>query len=237
MEYIKKLHRFGKPVVGVLCFGRPIGLEEAEPYLDAIIYSWHNGTRASQSVAKVLFGDVNPSGKLPMTIPRCTGQVPIYYNNIATKNEMTYFNANKKTYCDIFGTPMYPFGFGLSYTKFEYFDVSVEKDTLSVEQIRQGAKFKIKVRVKNTGQIGGKEVSQCYIRSSVSSMIRPQRELKGFVKEYYEAGEEKEIYFELGFKELAFYNRNSEFTVEKGEIDIYVGTDCYADRKCVINVK
>lgn len=237
LEYIKKLHRFGKPVVGVLCFGRPIGLEEAEPYLDAIIYSWHNGTRASQSVAKVLFGDVNPSGKLPMTIPRCTGQVPIYYNNIATKNEMTYFNANKKTYCDIFGTPMYPFGFGLSYTKFEYFDVSVEKDTLSVEQIRQGAKFKIKVRVKNTGQIGGKEVSQCYIRSSVSSMIRPQRELKGFVKEYYEAGEEKEIYFELGFKELAFYNRNSEFTVEKGEIDIYVGTDCYADRKCVINVK
>lgn len=236
LEYIKRLHRFGKPVIGVMCFGRPIGLEEAEPYLDAILYAWHPGTRGAQSITKALFGDLNPCGKLPMTFPRSTGQVPIYYNNPTTgRISMSYYERTR-AYWDRASTPMYPFGYGLSYTDFEYSDLYAEKTEISLDALKNGEKFKIKVKVKNAGTIAGKETSQCYICDTVSSLIRPQRELKGFAKECYNAGEVKGICFELGYDELAFYNADAEFVCEAGEFEIYVGTNCYADMHITIKV-
>ncbi len=237
LEYVKKLHRFGKPVIGVLCFGRPIGLEEAEPYFDAIIYAWHSGTRSAQSITKALFGDINPSGKLPMTMPRSTGQIPIYYNNAATGRITMAYYESSRAYWDRSSTPMYPFGFGLSYTKFVYSDLSPQDHALSIDEIRNGKKFVIKVKVQNAGKCGGKETSQCYIRALKSSMIRPQRELKGFVKKYYAPGEESYIQFELGFDELAFFNESSDFVVEPGKFEVFVGSDCYAKEYITINVK
>ncbi len=236
LEYIKRLHRFGKPIIGVLCFGRPIGLEEAEPYLDAIIYAWHPGTRGANSIAKALFGDLNPSGKLPMTMPRSTGQIPLYYNNPSTGRITYSYYEPQRAYWDRLSTPLYPFGYGLSYTDFEYSDMTIENPKLSLEELKDGKKFKIKATVKNTGTLGGKETSQCYIRAMKSSMIRPQRELKGFVKEFYAPGEEKEICFELGYDELAFYNTKSDYCVEPGEFEIYIGTSCYAEMINVVKV-
>lgn len=229
LEYIKRLHRFGKPVIGVMCFGRPIGLEEAEPYLDAILYAWHPGTRGAKSITKALFGDINPSGKLPITMPRSTGQIPLYYNNPSTGRITYSYYQPQRAYWDRLSTPLYPFGYGLSYTDFEYFDLSIENPELSIEELKTGKKFLIKVKVKNTGNVAGKETAQCYIRAMTSSMIRPQRELKGFIKENYVPDEEKEISFELGFGELAYYDKNANFCVEAGEFEIYVGPNCYAD--------
>ena len=236
LEYIKKLHRFGKPIIGVMCFGRPIGLEEAEPYLEAILYAWHAGTRGANSIAKALFGAINPSGKLPMTMPRTTGQIPIYYNNpTTTRNVFSYYQL-QNAYRDRLSTPLYPFGYGLSYTDFEYSSVTVENPNLSLDELKQGEKFRIKTKIKNIGSVDGKETAQCYIRAMVSTMIRPNRELKGFIKEFYSAGEEKEICFELGFDELAYYDGDSNFTVEPGAFEVHVGTDCYADLMCKITV-
>ncbi len=239
LEYVKKLHKKGKPVIGVLLFGRPIGLEEIEPYLDAIVYAWHSGTRTAQSVAKLLFGDVNPSGKLPMTLPRSTGQVPIYYNGITGRCNMSYYgkeNMQVHGYRDSLTTPMYPFGYGLSYTSFSYSDLSVEKKVLHLDELKKGEKFRIRAKVTNTGKVVGKETSQCYICDLLSTVARPERELKGFVKQEYAPGETKEICFELGWEELAFYHLNKEFKVEAGEFEIYVGTNCYAEDKVVIEV-
>lgn len=239
LEYIKKLHRKGKRVIGVLCFGRPVGLEEAEPYLDAVIYAWHSGTRTAQSVAKILFGEINPSGKLPMTMPRSTGQIPIYYNNLATRHKSAYYgnpHPDYNAYRDCEHTPMYPFGYGLSYTFFAYSDFSPVRTVLRIDEMKTGALFEIKGIVKNTGQVGGKETTQCYICDKKSSMLRPDRELKGFVKEYYAPGEEKKICFTLGLRELGFYNAKGEFILEPGKFEIYVGSDCYAEQKTVIEV-
>ncbi len=239
LEFVKKLHRMGKPVIGVLFFGRPVGLEEVEPYLDAIVYAWHGGTRTAQSVTKILFGDVNPSGKLPMTLPRTTGQIPIYYNAITGRANMTYYgkpNLEVSGYLDSLSTPLYPFGYGLSYTSFAYSDVSVEQTKIHLDELKNGEKFLIKAKVTNTGKVRGKETSQCYICDRLSSMARPERELKGFVKYDYAPGETKEICFAIGFEELAFYGKTGAFAIEPGEFEVYVGTDCCAETKIVIEV-
>lgn len=239
LEFIKKLHKKGKPVIGVLCFGRPVALEAAEPYLDAIIYAWHSGTNTAESVSKILFGKVNPSGRLPMTMPRNTGQIPLYYNSLTSRYSLSYYgkaNPEYQAYRDRQSTPMYPFGYGLSYTSFLYSDLSCEKTSLSADELKNGEKFKIHIKVKNTGKTAGKETSQCYIRDIKSTLLRPEKELKGFVKEYYLPEEEKEICFSLGFEELGFYNLNGEFIVEPGEFEVYAGPDSFAEEKSIIEV-
>lgn len=229
-ELVKKLKHLDKPIIGVMSFGRPIALEDAEPYFDAILYTWHCGTCTADSAADILYGDVNPSGKVPMTFPRCTGQVPIYYNypNGPSYGESYYQDTRLSVYNDRLATPMYPFGFGLSYTEFEYKNIRCERESISYADIEAGEKFKVYATVKNIGQVDGKETSQLYIYDRVASMTRPQRELKGFSKNLIKAGEEVEVCFELGFEELAFYNGKAEFKPEVGKFDIFVGGSCYA---------
>ncbi len=239
--YIKRIHALGKPLIGVMCFGRPIAMEEAEPYLEAILYAWHCGTCTGESIASILYGEVNPSGKLPMTFPRCTGQIPIYYNHPASsRHEYFYYTETDNganTYHDCRSTPLYPFGYGLSYTQFSYRNLSVEPSCLSIKELLAGKTFRISAALQNIGNCTGKEVAQCYLHARASSMARPLRELKGFVKKELAPLEEQQITFQLGYKELAFYNAQSKWVVEPGLFDLYVGTDCYASNALVISVK
>ncbi len=234
----RKLHALGKPVIGVMGFGRPVALEEADDCFDAILYAWHSGTCTAESIVSILYGEVNPSGRLPISFPRCTGQIPIYYNcpNGNSYGESYYKDGRLAVYNDRIAEPMYPFGYGLSYTEFEYKDIYCENEKISYDDIANGKKFKIYATVENIGKRDGFETAQCYIRDCTASMLRPQRELKGFSKEYIEAGGKKQVCFELGFDELAFYNGKAEFKPEKGEFDIYIGKDCYAPKCMTIEI-
>lgn len=236
VELIKQIKALGKKVVAVLCFGRPAALEEAEPYMDAVLYAWHSGTFTALSVKDIVYGLINPSGKLPMTMPRNTGQIPIYYNYPAMpRNGMSYYGTGSN-YLDCMSTPMYPFGYGLSYTEFEYSDINCEKDDISVDELRRGEKFRISIMIKNIGKYSGKETVQCYISDLYASMTRPLRELKGFKKIFIESGKKEKVIFELGFEELGFYNANTEFNIEPGEFDVYIGKDCTAKSSVRITV-
>ena len=236
LELAKKIKGLGKKVVGVFCFGRPIGLAEAEPYFDAILYAWHSGTCAAQSIVDIIYGKVNPSGKLPISFPRATGQIPIYYNYPSMpRNGRTYYGEGSN-YWDNQSTPMYPFGYGLSYTQFEYSDICCETDTLALDKLQSREKFKVSVTVTNTGDRDGKETVQCYISDLVSSMVRPVRELKGFAKAPLKQGESKKIVFEIGFDELGFYNGSGKFCVEPGEFEVFIGGDCTTKNRIKITV-
>ncbi|MGM9635406.1 MAG: glycoside hydrolase family 3 N-terminal domain-containing protein [Candidatus Avispirillum sp.] len=235
----KKAKERGIPVVAVLCFGRPRALEELEPYCDAILYAWHGGTAAGGAVADILFGDVNPSAKLPVTLPRKTGQVPIYYNVPSSGRFVNGYygeREHEQNYFDCDCTPMYPFGFGLSYSKFEISDISLSRDSITYENLKDGGKIKVSAKLRNVSERDGWEVVQLYIRDRVASMTRPIRELKGAEKVWVEAGDTKTVEFELGFKELGFYKGDKCFDVEKGKFEVYVGNSCYADLKAELEV-
>ena len=236
---IANARKFGKKVIGVLFFGRPVAIEDVEPYFDAIIYAWNCGTESGTAVADILFGDVNPSGKLPMTLPRVTGQIPIYYNSPQSCRPIDEYygrEAHLENYRDEYGTPMYPFGYGLSYTEFEYSSPSAAKASLTFDEVKNGARFEISVRVKNTGDRAGKEIVQCYVRDTLASMTRPIRELKGFEKPMLQPGEEKTVTFSLGWDELAFYHADKTFAPEPGKFIIYTGGDCYAKDSVEIEI-
>lgn len=241
-EYVKSAHRLGKPVIGVLCYGRPIALESIEPYFDAIIYSWHCGSETGNAAADILFGDVNPSGKLTATMPRVVGQVPIYYNSGRVSMDVNgyygpmYDTTTVRNYEDCRSDPMYPFGYGLSYTEFEYSEPAGEINAISLEAINRGEQFIISVNIRNTGKTDGKETAQCYIRDCCASMSRPIRELKDFKKVFIKAGKTVTVEFTLGKEELAFYNANGEFCVEKGDFDVFVGKNCLDVQKLKISV-
>jgi len=236
---VKKAFAMGKPIVATMTFGRPVGLLAAEPYLKGIIYTWHSGSMTAPALADILFGAVNPSGKLAMTLPRVTGQIPLYYNPPKSGRPCDgYYGATRPiNYQDMSGMPMYPFGFGLSYTTFEYSNLKVENPEITLDDINSGVKFKISVDVTNTGDADGKEVVQLYIHDKIASMTRPIRELKGFEKVLVKKGETVTVSFELGYNELGFYGFDSKYAVEPGKFDIYVGTNCYADMTEIINVK
>jgi len=227
---IENARRLGKKVIGVLFYGRPMALESVEHYFDAIVWAWHSGTNTCPAVADILFGNTNPSGKLSMTLPRVTGQIPIYYNLPKGCREIDgyYGRVNAlENYRDCIGSPLYPFGYGLSYTTFEYSPAAVKKAKISLDDLKAGEVFEVSVTVKNTGSMAGKEVVQCYTRDDIASMTRPVKELKGFVKPMIEAGEEITITFRLGWDELGFYHADKTFAPEKGTFKVYVGTDCY----------
>ena len=240
LTYVRRIHALGKPLIGIMCFGRPIALEEAEPYFDAILYAWHSGTCTGESIASILYGEVTPSGKLPMTFPRCTGQIPIYYNHSASSRRKYFYYteaADTSTYHDCLSTPLYPFGYGLSYTRFTYHNLHAEPSCLSLEELQAGKTFRICAMLRNTGDCIGKETAQCYLHACSSSMARPLRELKGFIKKELAPSEEQEIVFELGYDELAFYDARNRWIAEPGLFDVYVGTDCYASDHLALSVQ
>ncbi|MEQ9262899.1 MAG: beta-glucosidase BglX [Owenweeksia sp.] len=225
-ELVEEIMKVGKPTVALVGAGRPLDLSWMDENVPAIVNTWHLGTMHGRAVAEVLFGDYNPSGKLTITFPRNVGQVPIYYS---MKNTGRPFDANNKytsKYLDVDNTPLYPFGYGLSYTTFEYSGLNTSKSSLN-----RGDDITITVNVKNSGSRDGEEVVQLYIRDLVGSVTRPVRELKGFEKIILKAGESKTVSFTLSTDDLAFYTRNMEFKAEPGDFEVYVGGDSNASLK------
>ncbi len=240
IELLSRAKLYGKPVVAVLTYGRPTALTELEPYCDAILYAWHSGTEAGNAVADVLFGTVNPSAKLPMTLPRCTGQIPLYYNVPSSGRPVNgYYDKLPigANYHDCDGAPLYPFGYGLSYSTFDIHDVKVDREELSLDALNEGEVFTVTATVENTSDTAGCEVVQLYIRDKLASMTRPLRELKGYARVEVAAHDTATVTLTLGKKELGFYAARGNYAVEAGDFDLFVGDSCYAPRALTIRVK
>lgn len=219
-ELIEAIHALGKPVVAVVMAGRPLTINWIDENIPAVMNAWHLGTMSGKAIAETLFGDSNPGGKLTITFPRSVGQIPIYYN---MKNTGRPFDANNKytsKYLDISNEPLYPFGYGLSYTSFEYSNLN-----LSSSEMGMDGSIKATVTVKNTGKYAGKEVVQLYIRDLVGSVTRPVKELKGFEKISLAPGESKQVSFTITKKDLEFYTRDMSFKAEPGDFKVFVGTN------------
>jgi beta-glucosidase len=217
-ELLKALKKTGKPIVLVLMNGRPMVLSWEDENMDAILETWYGGTKAGDAIVDVLFGDANPSGKISMTFPRNVGQIPIYYNHKMTGRP---FDPNQKytsKYLDVANTPLYPFGHGLSYTKFTYGDVK-----LSSSSMNKGGSITATVTVTNSGSRDGVETVQLYVRDLVGSITRPVKELKGFEKVSLKAGESREIKFTLKEDDLKFYNSDLKWVSEPGEFEVFIG--------------
>ncbi len=217
---LKALVATGKPVVLVLFNGRPLTLNWENENVPAILDVWFAGSEAGDAIADVLLGKVNPSGKLTMSFPQNVGQIPLYYNHKNTGRPLTgkWFSKFQSNYIDVSNEPLYPFGFGLSYTHFEYGEIQ-----LSSKQLKGNQKLTVTIPVKNIGKFAGKEVVQLYIRDEVGSITRPVKELKGFEKIELAAGATKEVIFEITPELLKFYNSDLKFDWESGDFQIMVG--------------
>ena len=218
-KLLKALLATGKPVVLVLFTGRPLVLKWENEYVPAILNVWFGGTEAGFAIADVLFGDVNPSGKLSTTFPQNVGQIPLFYNHKNTGRPLgTWFEKFRSNYLDVSNEPVYPFGFGLSYTSFSYSDIILSSKLLKGNQTLTAT-----VTVTNTGTTDGMEVIQLYIRDIVGSVTRPVKELKGFQKVAIKAGESKKISFPVKTDDLKFYNYDLKYDWEPGEFEIMIG--------------
>jgi beta-glucosidase len=220
-ELVKAIQATGKPVVVLINAGRPLVFNWTADNVPAIAYTWWLGSEAGNAIADVLFGDYNPSGKLPMSFPREEGQIPIYYNHFNTgrpaPNE-TAFNY-VSAYTDLKNSPRFPFGFGLSYTTFEYSDLKLSKN-----KIKNTEKIEVSLNVKNSGKVAGEEVVQLYLRDKVGSVVRPIIELKDFKKIKLNAGETKTIKFIIDKEKLSFYNTALQWIAEPGDFDLMIGS-------------
>ena len=223
-DLLAALLKTGKPVVLVLFNGRPLVLTEENATVPAILNTWFAGSEAGYAIADVLFGDENPSGKLTTTFPRSVGQIPIYYSAKNTGrplgNKDGVFEKFKSNYLDERNEPLFPFGYGLSYTTFEYSNLRT-----STSKINFNEKVKVSIDVANTGNFDGKEVVQLYTRDLVGSVTRPLKELKGFQKITLKKGEKQTVMFELSAEDLKFYNTDLQFVAEPGAFEIFIGKD------------
>ena len=227
VDLLMELKKTGKPIVVVLFTGRPLALANMINVPDAVLNVWFPGSEAGNAITDVLFGLVNPSGKLPMTFPRSLGQVPLYYNHkntgrplSAEKTEKCEYERFRSDFMDECNTPLYPFGYGLSYTQFNYSDLSVSNTNPTGNQTIQAT-----VTLTNTGNYDGAEVVQLYIRDIVGSITRPIKELKGFQKIFLKKGESKNVSFTISTEDLKFYNHSLKYDWEPGDFDIMIGTD------------
>jgi beta-glucosidase len=220
MELVQAIHATGKPTIVVLVNGRPLSVGWIVNNVPAILESWMGGSQSGNAIADILFGDVNPGGKLPVTVPRTVGQVPIYYNHMNTGRPPEAQNRYTSKYFDAPWTPLYPFGYGLSYTTFKF-----DKLQLSAPRISANGKITVSVEVENTGRRAGDEVVQLYIRDVVATMTRPVKELKGFQRVSLQPGEKRRVEFVLGPEHLGFWNREMRYVVEPGEFQVMVGAN------------
>ncbi len=211
LDLIKEIKKTGTPVVVVLVNGKPISEPWLQNNIPAILESWEPGNLGGQAVAEILFGDVNPSGRLPLTVPRSVGQLRMIYNH----KPSAYFHK----YADEKKTPLYPFGYGLSYTNYKYSTPLLSDNTLTKENT-----ILVTTEIKNTGEVDGEEVAQLYIRDNVSSVTRPVKELKGYQRVFLKAGETKTVEFTLGAESFAFYDINMNYVVEPGTFTIMTGS-------------
>ena len=238
MQIIADAKALKKKIIGVLFCGRPIAMQGIAEHFDAILYAWHSGTETAGAVADILYGDVVPSGRLPVTMPRLVGHIPIYYNCFSSGHAVNgYYGENPDNcYVDSVATPYYPFGFGLSYTEFEYSDITCDAVEIPLENIKNGEAFNINVSVENTGNFDGYETVQLYIRDVVAQMCRPLRELKAFEKVYINKGEQVDVTFTLEYKDLGYYTSTGDYVLEKGSFEIYVGENALTKRKLIVKV-
>jgi beta-glucosidase len=221
-ELLKALIATGKPVVLVLFTGRPLAIKWEAENVPSILNVWFGGSEAGDAIADVLFGDVNPSGKLTTTFPQNVGQLPMYYSqkNTGRPLQSPWFQKFRSNYLDVSNDPVYPFGYGLSYTSFNYSDITLDK----TELIGSGSEtLNVSVEVSNTGSYDGSEVVQLYIRDLVGSVTRPVKELKAFEKVALKAGEKKTVTFTLSTKDLSFYKSDLSFGYEPGKFHVFVG--------------
>jgi beta-glucosidase len=227
---LKALLETGKPVVLVLINGRPMTIPWESANVSAILEAWAGGTEAGNAVATILFGDYNPSGKLTTTFPVTVGQIPLYYNHKSTGRPYDANNKFTSKYLDILNDPMYPFGFGLSYTTFDYSDI-----TLSKKQLKGDEKLTATVSLTNTGKVAGEEVVQLYIQDPAASVSRPVKELKNFKKVLLQPGEKKDITFEIGTNELKFFNSSLKYDWESGDFNIFIGSNSRDVKSASVN--
>lgn len=218
-QLLEEVYKVNPNIVLVLNNGRPLALPWAAENIPAIVEAWQLGTQSGNAIAQVLYGDYNPSGKLPMSFPRNVGQCPIYYNLYNTgrptdKDQNVFWSH----YSDVEKTPLYPFGHGLSYTSFAYKNLKIAKPSF-----QKGEKIQVTIEVSNTGNFDGKEVVQLYVNDPVASIVRPVKELKGFELVALKKGETKTIHFTLTDKELGFYDNDGKFLVESGLFNVMVG--------------
>lgn len=221
-ELIRALKATGKPLVLVLMNGRPLTILEENQSADAILETWFSGTEGGNAIADVLFGDYNPSGKLPVTFPRSVGQIPTYYNHLSIGRPFTPGKPGNYTsqYFDDTTGPLFPFGYGLSYTTFALSDMALSSTTLNAS-----GKLDASVMVKNTGKRDGETVVQLYIQDVTGSMIRPVKELKNFQKIMLKAGEQKVVHFTITEEDLKFYNAQLKYAAEPGKFNVQIGLD------------
>lgn len=215
-ELLEAVYEVNKNIILVLMNGRPLAIPWAAEHIPAILETWHLGSQSGNAIAQVLFGDYNPSGKLPMTFPRSVGQVPIAYNHYNTGRPDALDIVFWSHYIDESNAPLYPFGHGLSYTTFKYSGLEVT--------VTGNSEVDVQVTVTNTGNIAGEEVTQLYLRDVVASVVRPVKELKGFKKFSLSSGQSQTLEFKLTDKELGFYDGHGNFKVEPGKFEILVGT-------------
>ena len=223
-ELLEEIYKVNQNIVLVLMNGRPLNINWADKNIPSIVEAWQLGTQTGNAVAQVLYGDYNPSGKLPMTFPRSVGQIPIYYNYKNTgrpgpKNEVFWSH-----YSDEVNIPLYPFGYGLSYTTFEYSNIIIDNKIL-----QKDSSINVSIELKNIGKLKGKEVVQLYIKDRYASVTRPVRELKGFELVELKSGETKTVNFEISESLLKFYSANDIWESEPGFFDIFIGTDSNAN--------
>jgi beta-glucosidase len=219
-ELVKSLQQTGKPMAAIVMAGRPLIISWMDENLPSIVYAWHLGSMAGPAIAEVLSGAYNPSASLPITFPRNVGQIPIYYNMKMTGRPFSAENKYTSKYLDVSNEPLYPFGYGLSYTKFAY-----NKPELSKTEMTMGDSLRLSVDVRNIGDRAGQEIVQLYVRDLVGSLTRPVMELKGFQKIRLEAGASQQLTFTISTDDLAFVNRKLEEVTEAGEFEIMVGPD------------
>jgi beta-glucosidase len=217
-KLVEEIQKIGKPVVVVLMNGRPLTINSIAKTVPAILETWFLGTQAGHAITDVLFGAYNPSGKLPVTFPRSVGQIPIFYSMKNTGRPMDPNNKYTSKYLDESNDPLYPFGYGLSYTTFEYDDL-----TLSQNEMAAKDKLIVNCKITNTGKYEGDEVVQLYIRDKVGSVTRPVLELKGFQKMHLKPGESKSIEFSITEADLSFYRKDMSIGSEPGSFEVFVG--------------
>lgn len=218
IELIEELHKLGKPMIMILFNGRPLQLSNIENKLDSILEVWFPGTMGAEAITDVLLGNTNPSGKLTMSFPQNVGQCPIYYNHYNTGRPHNYEGRYLSRYQDIPTESFYPFGYGLSYCKFEYKNLKLDKT-----EIDENEKINVTVEIENKSDFEGYEVVQMYIQDLFGSVVRPVKELKGFKKVYFKAYETKKVEFEITKEMLKFWNERLEFKDEKGNFKVYIG--------------
>lgn len=222
-DLLEALSKLGKPLVVVLMSGRPLTLEKESEWATALLQGWFQGHEAGNAIADVLFGNYNPSGKLTMSFPRNVGQIPVYYNHKKTgRPQPAGADAQKfrSNYLDVSNEPLYPFGYGLSYTSFSYGDLSLSK-----KQMRPTETLLVKVSVTNTGNVDGEEVVQLYLQDVQASVTQPVKQLKGFQKVFLRKGETAEINFRITVDDLKFFNQDLKQVYEPGEFNVFVGTN------------